>query len=445
MEPKFPKFPGIVLTLICVAAFGQNDGRTPKRIIVTPGSILDVKSGQLLSGKAIVIEDGRIAKISSVPVAPEAGDQLIDLRDYTVLPGLFDMHTHLAVEADRLYDAGSFTENDIRWELRAVKNARATLMAGFTSVRELGGTYFGDTSLRDAINDGDIIGPRIAACGMQMSITGGHADAGAFLSSDLNITGRGVADGVEGVQKKVREIIKYGADVIKVMASGGVTSPKDDPTAAAYSLDELKAIVDDAHRLGHRVAAHAHSSQGIMFAVEAGVDSVEHGSYIDDAAIALMKKKGTFLVPTLYLHRYALENLDHLPWPEAVKQHERTMIPVIRNNIRHAIEGGVKIAFGTDAAMFPHGLNAREFAELVGVGLTPLQAIQSATINAAELMGWSKDAGTIGPGKFADLIAVKGNPLQDVRTLEKVRFVMKGGTVYKSPNPLTMDGSENAR
>ncbi|HZU22310.1 MAG TPA: amidohydrolase family protein, partial [Terriglobales bacterium] len=343
------------------------------------------------------------------------------------------------------YDAGSFTENDIRWELRAVKNARATLMAGFTSVRELGGTYFGDTSLRDAINDGDIVGPRIAACGMQMSITGGHADAGASFSSDLDITGRGVADGVEGVQKKVREIIKFGADVINVMASGGVTSPKDDPTAAAYSLQELKAIVDDAHRLGHKVAAHAHSTQGIMFAVEAGVDSIEHGSYIDDAGIALMKKQGTYLVPTLYLHRYALENLDHLPWPEAVKQHERAMIPVIRQNIRHAVESGVKIAFGTDAAMFPHGLNAREFSELIAVGLTPLQAIQAATINAADLMGWSKDAGTIEPGKFADLIAVKGNPLQNVSTLEDVKFVMKAGVVYRGPEQSPAKSSDRGR
>ncbi len=435
----------ITVALMCAAGLAQSGSHGPKRIVVMPGAIVDVKSGELITGKAILVEGGRIARIASAPVPAEAGDELIDLRSYTVLPGLFDMHTHLAVEADRLYDAGSFTENDIRWELRAVKNARATLMAGFTSVRELGGTYFGDTSLRDAINDGDIVGPRIAACGMQMSITGGHADAGASFSSDLDITGRGVADGVEGVQKKVREIIKFGADVINVMASGGVTSPKDDPTAAAYSLQELKAIVDDAHRLGHKVAAHAHSTQGIMFAVEAGVDSIEHGSYIDDAGIALMKKQGTYLVPTLYLHRYALENLDHLPWPEAVKQHERAMIPVIRQNIRHAVESGVKIAFGTDAAMFPHGLNAREFSELIAVGLTPLQAIQAATINAADLMGWSKDAGTIEPGKFADLIAVKGNPLQNVSTLEDVKFVMKAGVVYRGPEQSPAKSSDRGR
>jgi imidazolonepropionase-like amidohydrolase len=235
------------------------------------------------------------------------------------------------------------------------------------------------------------------------------------------------------VQRKVREVIKYGADVIKICATGGVLSKGDDPRASQYSLEEMKAIVADAHRLGRKVAAHAHGGDGIRLASEAGVDSIEHGTYIDEQGIATLKRNGTYMVPTIYLNQWLMENMDKIGMPEFYRKKEEAVAKVSFDNMAAAIRGGVKIAFGTDAAVYPHGLNARQFAVYVKMGMSPLQAIQSATINAADLLGWSDRIGTLDAGKFADLIAVEGDPLQDVTTLERVRFVMKGGQVIKSP------------
>jgi imidazolonepropionase-like amidohydrolase len=309
-----------------------------------------------------------------------------------------------------------------------VHNAKVTLDAGFTTVRNVGADGFSDVDLRDSINEGLVEGPHMQVSGPALGITGGHMDDN-LLPFQYHITADGVADGIPAVQHKVRENIKYGADLIKIGATGGVLSKGDDPQASQYTLEEMQAIVADAHRLGRKVAAHAHGAQGILWASEAGVDSVEHGTYINDEDIAMMKKQGTYFVPTAYLIDWMREN-GHLPAFYAQKM--RDVSAVEKANAKHAIAEGVKVALGTDAAVYPHGLNAHELDVYVNqFGMTPLAALQTATINAADLMAWSDRVGAIEPGKWADVIAVEGDPLKDIRLLEHVQFVMKGGMVYK--------------
>jgi imidazolonepropionase-like amidohydrolase len=365
--------------------------------------------------------------------APAAGAKVIDLPNATVLPGLIDAHTHLTMEITRGGGTGyeSLGLSTSRQALFGAKNARTTLLAGFTTVRNVGASGYSDVALRDAINDGDVIGPRIVASGPSLGIIGGHCDNN-LLPFEMHATADGVADGVEAVQHKVRENIKYGADVIKICATGGVLSKGDDPKASQYTLEEMKAIVADAHRLGRKVAAHAHGAQGAMWASAAGVDSIEHGHLMDDAAIATLKKNGTYLVPTVYLGDWIKENMAVIGIPPFARQKVIDVTEAMDTTISKAIKAGVKIAFGTDAAVYPHGLNAREFAVYVRLGLTPLQAIQTATLNAADLLGRSDKVGSLEPGHYADLIAVEGDPTQDVTTLERVKFVMKGGEVYKN-------------
>ena len=308
-------------------------------------------------------------------------------------------------------------------------NARATLMAGITSVRNVGAGGYTDVDLRDAINAGQIAGPHMLVSGPALGITGGHCDDN-LLPIQYHSVGDGVADGIAEVQHKVRQNIKYGSDLIKICATGGVLSKGDDPQASQYTLEEMLAIVADAHRLGRKVAAHAHGAQGILWATEAGVDSIEHGSYINDEGIAAMKKHGTYLVPTLYLEDWMLEN-GHLPSYSHKKMVE--VSAVAKGNIKHAMQAGVKIAMGTDAAVYPHGLNAHELDVYVNqLGMEPLAALQTATVNAADLMGWSAMTGSLEAGKWADMIAVEKNPLDDVRVLQNVEFVMKAGVVYKN-------------
>ena len=401
----------------------------PRRVILRAGKVLDVKSGRTLSNQAIVIEADKIVSIGG-DAKPNTGDQVIELPNATVLPGLIDAHTHLTGDPRQIgYQALGISVP--RATLTGAHNARVTLEAGFTTVRNVGAEAFSDVALRDAINDGDIPGPRMLVSGPALGITGGHCDEN-LLPYEFHYSGEGVADGVEGVQRKTREVIKYGADLIKICATGGVLSHGDNPQASQYTLEEMKAIVADAHRLGRKVAAHAHGAQGILWASQAGVDSIEHGSYIDDAAIAEMKKNGTYLVPTLYLADWFLANAEQLHVPAEYIAKGRAAMSAARKNVGHAFSSGVKVGFGTDAAVYPHGLNAHEFAVMVKLGLTPLQAIQSATVNDADLLGWSDKIGTIEPGKWADLIAVDGDPLQDVTMLERVKFVMKGGDVVKN-------------
>jgi imidazolonepropionase-like amidohydrolase len=405
-------------------------GPSTQRVIVHAGKLLDVRSGKTLIDQAIVIASGKIVSVGPMAQANRsAGDRFIDLPHATVLPGLTDAHTHLTGNP-RDIGPQALSISIPRATLTGARNARLTLEAGFTTVRNVGAEGFSDVALRDAINDGDVPGPRMLVSGPALGITGGHCDEN-LLPFEFHYTSEGVADGVEGVQHKVREVIKYGADVIKICATGGVLSHGDNPQASAYTQEELKAIVTDAHRLGRKVAAHAHGAQGILWASQAGVDSIEHGSYIDDAGIAEMKKNGTYLVPTLYLADWFLANAERLHVPAELIGKGKEVMSVARKNEAHAFASGVKVAFGTDAAVYPHGLNAHEFAVLVKLGLTPLQSIQAATINAADLLGWSDRIGVVEPGKWADIIAVDGDPLQDVTTLEKVKFVMKSGEVVK--------------
>ncbi len=398
----------------------------PKRTVVRAGHMLDVKTGKMLSNVEIIIEGDRIVSVGG---ASAANAQVINLPNLTVLPGLIDVHTHITGDP---YHFG-YQELGIsapREALFGAKYARITLMAGFTTIRNVGANGYSDVALRDAINEGDVPGPRMLVSGPALGITGGHCDNN-LLPYSFHYQAEGVADGISAVQQKVREVIKYGADVIKICATGGVLSKGDDPKASQYTLEEMKAIVAEAHRLGRKVAAHAHGGDGIRLASEAGVDSIEHGTYIDDAGIATLKKNGTYMVPTIYLNYWLMDNLDKIGMPDFYRKKEEAVAKVSFDNMAHAMQSGVKIAFGTDAAVYPHGLNARQFALYVKMGFTPLQAIQSATLSAADLLGWSDRVGALEPGKFADIIGVEGDPTQDITTLERVKWVMKGGEVYK--------------
>jgi len=399
-----------------------------KTVVIHAGRMLDVKTGKMLTGQTIVIQGDKIATVGADAQVP-AGATVVELPNSTVLPGLIDAHTHITFTPNFGYSRLAISVP--REALTGARNAKVTLEAGFTTIRNVGASGYADVALRDAVNAGDVPGPRMLVSGPALSITGGHCDNN-LLPFDYHATNGGVADGVESVQHKTREIIKYGADLIKVCATGGVLSKGDNPQHSQYTLDEMKAIVTDAHRLGRKVAAHAHGAEGIRWASMAGVDSIEHGSYIDDAAITEMKKNGTYLVPTLYLMDWFFENAEKIGTPPDLIAKGREVMPAARKNVARAFAAGVKVGFGTDAAVYPHGLNAHEFAVMVKLGLTSLQAIQSATINGADLLGWSDKIGTIEPGKWADIIAVDGDPLADVTTLERVKFVMKGGEVVKN-------------
>jgi imidazolonepropionase-like amidohydrolase len=418
----------VMAALFCLGRPGT--AQTSRHVALHAGHLLDVKTGKLLPDQTLVIEDGRIIGAGATAEAKIPADAVrIDLPNATVLPGLIDAHTHLTMDPKFGYEQLAISVT--RQGLIGARNARLTLLAGFTTVRNVGADGYSDVALRDAINAGDVPGPRMLVSGPALGITGGHCDNN-MLPFEYHAVGDGVADGISAVQHKVRENIKYGADLIKVCATGGVLSLGDNPQASQYTLEEMKAIVADAHRLGRKVAAHAHGAEGIRWAAEAGVDSIEHGSYIDDAGIAAMKEHGTYLVPTLYLGDWMIDNagLTRLPLPLLAKAQE--VIPAARKNIAHAFASGVKVAFGTDAAVYPHGLNAHEFAVMVRLGLTPLQAIQAATVNAADLLGWSGKVGSLETGAWADIVAVDGDPLKDVTTLERVKFVMKGGEVVKN-------------
>lgn len=400
-----------------------------KRTLVRAGHLLDVKTGKLLDNETIVVVGEKIESIApSASVAQQPGDAVIDLKDMTVLPGLIDVHTHLTGDPD--FDPyRELTTTDAKEAITGVANARTTLLAGITSVRNVGAGGYSDVDLRDAINAGQVPGPHMQVSGPPLGITGGHCDEN-LLPLKYHVVGEGVADGIAAVQQKVRQNIKYGADLIKICATGGVLSKGDDPQASQYTLEEMRAIVADAHRLGRKVAAHSHGSQGILWASEAGVDSIEHGSYINDEAIAEMKKNGTYLVPTLYLEDWQIEKGSLPPF---YHQKMVDVSAVAKTNIKRAMQAGVKIAMGTDAAVYPHGLNAHELDVYVNqLGMTPLAALQTATVNAVDLMGWTAKTGTLEPGKWADIIAVEKNPLDDVRILQDVKFVMKGGLVYRN-------------
>lgn len=428
MKLNYPRWSALSALSLALLGLGLSSHASAAITAIKAAHMLDVRSGTMIDSAVILIDGERITAAGSKLAIP-AGAQVIDLGNKTLLPGLIDMHTHLTGDPQ---DAGySVVAKSVpRMTMTGAKNARLTVQAGFTTVRNLGAEAYTDIGLRDAINDGEMPGPRIAASGPAMGITGGHCDD-TMHAPEYKSVSLGVADGVDEALKVTRRNIKYGADVIKICATGGVLSFGDDPRTSQYTLEELKAIISDAHRLGRKVAAHAHGGDGIKLAVLAGVDSIEHGSYIDEEGIKLMKEHKTWLVPTLYLGDWLIENAEAIKLPAPLLAKAKVVLPTARQNVAKAIKAGVPIAFGTDAAVYPHGLNGREFAVLVKLGMTPLQAIRTATVNASELLGWADRVGSIEAGKFADIIAVEGDPLKDVTTLERVQWVMKGGAVVK--------------
>ncbi|MEP6994795.1 MAG: amidohydrolase family protein [Acidobacteriota bacterium] len=397
----------------------------PVRKAVRAGKLLDVAAGKLIPKPVILIEGEKIAAVGSGLPIP-AGYAVIDLGDATLLPGLIDCHTHVTTTYRFLLHGGPMHD-----AVTAFLRARKTLDAGFTTVRDLWAKDYADVALRDAINRGEIAGPRMLVATLAVGSTGGHNEDEQGLSPTVTIGGAsGIADGVDGVRKLVRTEIKYGADVIKIMATEGGGEGDNLTNETQYTLDEMRAIVDEAHRYGKKVAAHAHGTDGIKTAIRAGVDSIEHGTLLDDEGVRLMKEHGTWLVPT-----GAIWEMPEEPGSEPPGEREKARDEMFRRGsregFRKAIAAGVKIAMGSDSSVLPHGQNGKEITWMASNGMTPLAAIQAATVRAAELLGWPDRVGAVEPGKFADVIAVRGNPLQDITEVERVGFVMKGGVVYR--------------
>jgi imidazolonepropionase-like amidohydrolase len=422
----------IAIAVSLAALFSSVGAAEAAVIYIRAGHLVDTVNGRVRSDQVILVEDDRIVRVAAsgdVQIPTDAA--IIDLSGQTVLPGLIDMHDHLTGD-HRFHGYESLGVSLPRETLYGVLNARKTLMAGFTSVRNVGAGGYSDVALRDAINAGEVDGPRMRASGPALGITGGHCDNN-LLPSEYQDTGAGVADGPWAVRAKVREIIKYGADVIKFCATGGVLSKGDSVGGQQYTLQEMQALVEEAHQHDRKVAAHAHGAEGIRAAILAGVDSIEHGSLIDDEGIKLAKENGTFLVMDIYNDTFILEHGASVGMLEESLEKERQIGQLQRDNFRKAFGAGARMAFGSDGGVYPHGDNGKQFAYMVEYGMSPMQAIQAATVHAAELMGWPDDVGAIEAGRYADIIAVAGNPLENVRLLENVSFVMKGGKLYKTP------------
>jgi imidazolonepropionase-like amidohydrolase len=395
-------------------------------LTVRCGRLLDVDAGRYVTNVDIVIENGRFARIGPAGTTPPT----IDLSGKTCMPGLIDAHTHLTSDP-RFSGTKRLSVSGPRSALIGARNARLTLQAGFTTVRNLGAGEYADIALKEAIEAGDVEGPRMQASATALTITGGHGDSGP-LAPEYRHSGSGVADGPWAVRTKVRENVKYGADVIKLHASGGVMSKNDEPGTPQYTLEEMKAAVEEAHKLGRKVAAHAHGTQSIKDAILAGVDSVEHASFIDDEGIRLAKERGTYLVFDTYNDDYILqEGMKMGMHPESIEK-EKKVGRIQRENFMKAWRAGAKMAFGTDAGVYPHGDNGKQFPYMVEFGMQPVEALRAATVWAADLMGWSHEVGTVKTGLRADLVAVDGDPLTDIRALESVRFVMKDGRVCRN-------------
>jgi imidazolonepropionase-like amidohydrolase len=432
--------PGGVLALLILVSFPHfMQAEAPRVQALRCGRLLDVRSGELLRDQVVIVKGDRIVAVgsaSAVTVPPEA--EWIDLSRETVLPGLIDCHTHLIDLPEDTGDiAYGLKKSAAQMAFQSIPSARATLLAGFTCVRDMGPRRaFVDVALRDAIEKGIVIGPRIQASGAYVTISGGAGDVTGFTPDVLDALPRelrfGVADGPDQVRQRVREIIRQGADVIKILSTGAVLTLHSLPGAQEFGYDEIKAAVEEASKAGLKVACHAHGPAGAEDAVRAGVASIEHGSLLDEEALQLIKKQGTFLVPTIYVHEVIMQQGPSWGYPAEYLEKERIAGEQEVKVFRRAVELGVRMAFGTDAAVCPHGDNARQFAVMVRHGMTPAAAIQSATIQAAELLGWADRTGSIEPGKWADIIAVRDNPLENVRALENVAFVMKGGHVFKN-------------
>lgn len=402
-------------------------------IYIRAGRLLDVRSGKILSNQMIAIRNGKIERVGTASeISVPAGSKLVDLSRATVLPGLIDAHEHLFLTGE---DNGRYEEQLLKesWQYRTIEasvNAKRDLEAGFTSMRDLEteGAMYSDVDLRDAINRGLIPGPRLEVATRALSTTGGYPLEG-YSPEVLVPSGVQIVDGADEARKAVREQIKYGADLIKIYGTHKFHFTADGKLVSipTFTLEEVKVIVNEAHREGRKVACHAYGGEGLQNCIDGGVDSIEHGLNLDDAEVQKMVTKGIWFVPTLYVYEGETRRAD-----EAMSGGKVSRASVHEPSFRKALAAGVKIAFGTDAGPFPHGTQAKEFEYLTKFGMSPLAAIQAATINAAELMDWSDRVGAIEPGKFADIIAVEGNPLEDITQLEHVKFVMKGGEVVRN-------------
>jgi len=396
--------------------------------VITADALVDVQKGKLVADPTVVIDQGRIISIDGSGI-PDGDNQRIDLSGMTILPGMIDMHTHLSASAD-LHGYKRLADSKSRSAIRSTLHAKQTLMGGVTTVRNLGAANFMDAALRDSINAGEVLGPRMFVSGPSLGITGGHCDNN-LLPYEYADVSEGVADGPWEVAKAVRRNIKYGADVIKVCATGGVLSKGTKVGVQQYSLEELTKIAEEAHRRGKTVAAHAHGAEGINAAIKAGIDTIEHASFIDDEGIRLAKKMGTVLSMDIYVTEYILGEGEKAGILEESLAKERKTGSVQRENFRKAVKAGVKMVMGTDAGVYPHGGNLQQLSRMVEFGMTPMQALQAASINAATVLRQTDNIGSIATGRYADIIAVKGNPIDDISLLEKVDFVMKEGTVVK--------------
>src|SRR5881296_2081679 len=434
MRPSCCRVPALGAILAATLFLsGTAQQATRPQVLIKAGRLIDPKAGTVLANQAILVEGDRIKEVgpaSAVAGHAPAGARVIDLSGATVLPGLIDCHTHVTSDPGDYYQQ-LFRQSPIDQAVVAHVFAKRTLEAGFTTIRNVGADEFVDVALRNAIDRGDVAGPRMQVSTMPLSATGGHGDVNGFSPYLRFEQASGIANGVDEIRSKIRWEIKYGADLIKVLASAGVLSEEESVGAPQYTQEELNAVVQEAAMWGKKVAAHAHGAEAIKRAVRAGVASVEHGSLIDDEGIRLMKEHGTYLVADIYNDDYIIAEYTRLGFPQKIIEKERLVGRQQRENFKKAVQAGVKIAYGTDAGVYPHGWNAKQFAHMVRWGTTPLQAIQAATVNAADLLGWRDLVGALEPGKFADVIGVMGDPLQDVTVLEHVGFVMKGGQVVK--------------
>ncbi len=405
--------------------------------LIYASRLIDGRQAEPISKVTLIVVDGRIRDIVAGYQEPASGDRVIDLREYTVVPGLMDMHTHLMSQHSKDSYTEKFFMEESDYALRSTVYARATLMAGFTTVRELGDNGINSVSLRKAINEGWIIGPRIFTAGKSLATTGGHADPTNGLKGDYRRDAGpvdGVVNGPDDARKAVRQRYKDGADLIKLTATGGVLSLAASGQNPQFTEEELQAIVETARDYGMTIAVHAHGSDGMKRAVLAGVDSIEHGTFMTDEIIELMKEKGTWWVPTNMAGEWvAMKAEEPGYFPEIVRPKAAAIGPAIRDTFRRANKAGVKIAFGTDSGVSVHGENAHEFELMVEGGMSPMNAIQTATLNASRLLRIDDRLGTLEKGKIADVVAVKGNPLEDISVMKQVVFVMKEGTVYREP------------
>jgi imidazolonepropionase-like amidohydrolase len=415
----------LLVACIAVPAVAQ----TQANVVILADRLLDVRTGRYVAEPQIQAVDGRITRVTPNGHGVVVADAtVVDLRGHTLLPGLIDMHVHL--DSDPSY--GGYTPlqfSDRFWAVVAVAHARRTLEAGFTTVRNVGADQWNDIGLREAIDEGKVPGPRVVTAGYSIGATGGHCDSTYFPPS-MNERSPFTADGPDEARKRVREVRKYGAQVIKICATGGVFSRNTEPGQQQLSLEEMTAVVEEAKLQGLRVAAHAHGASGIRDAIRAGVTTIEHASLIDDEGIALAKRHGAWLSMDIYNTEYTqAEGVKNGVLEDQLRK-DREIADIQRENFRKAHAAGVRMVFGTDAGIYPHGQNAKQLAVMVKYGMTPLEAIRAATLNAAEALG-SSDVGIVEPGRYADLIAVDGDPLADVTVLERVAAVIKGGTLIE--------------